>query len=174
MDPGINNKKFYFTEKFWLTVFSNFERISVVFFVLLLSSIVFMGMVFRYFPLGTGTLTLATEELGNLCLVWLWLWAGAAVQRVDAHFRMTAVIDRLGKRSTFAISLANNTIVLLLMIVLIKLNFQQFIKSIGIRTMGMEWPVTLFVFPLLLGCPLIALYTFFKIIRLIKGGTSTL
>ena len=170
MDQGFGPMKWYSDAKVLRAAFASFERISVVVLVLLLSTIVFMGMVFRYLPFSTGLLTLATEELGNLCLVWLWLWAGAAVHRIDTHFRLTAVIDRLGKRAVFALNLVNNVILLLLMVALIKYNFQQFAMSLGIKTMGMEWPVALFVFPLLFGCPLIALYTLIRIVSLIKGG----
>ena len=172
MDQTFSSKKWYSAAKVLHDALATFEKISIIFLVLSLSVIVFMGMSFRYLPFDTGLLTLATEELGNLCLVWLWLWAGAAVHRLDAHFRLTVIIDRLGERAVFLFDIVNNVILLFLMLDLMKYNILHFVISFGVRSMGMEWPVAVFVFPLLLGCPLIGLYTLIRIVALIKGGVS--
>ena len=147
---------------------ANIERISVVSLVVLLAATVFMGMIFRYLPVGTGLLTLGAEELGNLFLVWLWLWAGAAIHRLDSHFKLTVITDRVGVRTLSIITFINNIILVIFIVVLVKHNIQHFIGSLGVSTMGMEWPTALFVFPLLLGCPLIGIYTLIRLVLQIK------
>ena len=52
------------------------EKIILVAVVMILTGVVFLGVVARYLPLRGGILLLGTEELGRLGLVWLWAWGG--------------------------------------------------------------------------------------------------
>lgn len=149
-------------------IFSNAEKGFLISIVLLMTIIVFLGTLVRYLPVYGGMLLLGTEEFGRLSLVWLWLLAGAAVHRAGKHYKLSVLFDRLPSKIRFALLALIDIIVLVFISLLTKYSVQLFVQKLGTATLNLQWPAIIFILPLLIGCPLIGVYTLIRLVSRIK------
>lgn len=150
--------------------FSNIEGAFLISITLLMAIVVFWATLVRYLPIYGGILLLGTEEFGRLMLVWLWLLAGAAVHRKGGHFKLTLLVSRVPNKIQFLLKTVADIILLFFIVALTRNSAQLFMHHLGSTTLNLQWPAIVFSFPLLIGCPLIGVYTLINLAQRIKTG----
>ena len=142
---------------------SRFEVLAVQGLQIVAVSIVFVGILVRYLPIGSAAMTW-TEEAGRLVLVWLGFLGLGVVHRMNAHYRLTFFIQRLSPTARFATGIVSNVLIIAVMGIILKSTIDLCQQDISLVTLNLQWPLILIDIPLAVGSGLVILYSIAKMI----------
>lgn len=132
--------------------------------------IVGVGIAARYTPVEfTSVMASPIEELSKLTLVWLVFWGASWVHREDSHYKMTVLLDHLGRRTRAVLFIVDNLIIIGFSLFLIIYAVQLMKSNLDTVTLVMQWPVNWWTSGLLAGMVLILIYTIRRLILEIRG-----
>lgn len=129
-----------------------------------------VGIGARYLPMKvTGVLTAPIEELSRLTLVWLVFWGASWVHGEDGHYKVTILVDHLGRRTRSVLLIVSNLAVTGFSLFMVIYAGQVLKSSADSYSLIMHWPVNVWTYGFVVGMGLITIYSVRRLILEIRG-----
>ena len=113
-----------------------------------------------------------TEELGRLSLVWAAFLGAAAVQRHDAHIRMTLLYDYVPTSVQKAMRIVADVITLAVLLPIVWLGWQSARSLDVMSTISLGMPLSIFAYPVPIAGLLMIGHTLMLLLSRVTGRES--
>ena len=108
------------------------------------------------------------EELGRFLFAWIVFLGTVSVIQADQMLNLDLVYRYIPKRAAAVLKLVVSVIVFVFLLVMMKGGYELMIRQASQRSVGLEVPMGIVYFVIPLGTLLMALITFFRILKLLR------
>jgi TRAP-type transport system small permease protein len=108
-------------------------------------------------------------ELGELLMVWVTFLGGACAAQRGAHMTITEFIDKLDPARRRWADAAVQALCLAMLAILVRYGWALVAVNWGNQLTVLEWPMAIQYMGMAVGCTLMALFTAFDLLQILRG-----
>ena len=108
-------------------------------------------------------------ELGELLMVWVTFLGGACAAQRGAHMTITEFIDKLEPARRRWADAAVQALCLAMLLILVRYGWALVAANWGNQLTVLEWPMAIQYMGMAVGCTLMALFTAFDLLQILRG-----
>lgn len=146
-------------------IHSAINRVLNAFVVILMSLVITAVVVQVFFRYILHSPLVGSEEFAKLSFVWLVFFGAAAVTRDKAHIQVDFFMGLVRPAFQAYVALAMELVTVILFIVVIKYGIEFTKVQAGMKSVGLDIPLTFYSFAVPVGSFFILYYTLLEIIR---------